>query len=113
MTEKRKHTLDKDKKVGALFMDLSKAFDTLNQILLLAKLNTYDFSFNAIKFVQSYLLEQFQRGSGISSYKIELRNRVTQNNVTLRVTNSKSKNKKLHFELLTQSRKMKSYTSSY
>ena len=35
------------------------------------------------------------------------------NYVTLRVTNSKSKNKNLHFELLTQSRKIKSYTSSY
>ena len=35
------------------------------------------------------------------------------NYVTLWVTNSKSKNKNLHFELLTQSRKMKSYTSSY
>ena len=42
-------------------MDLSKAFDTLNQNLLLAKLNAYEFSFNAIKFVQSYLSEQFQR----------------------------------------------------
>ena len=42
-------------------MDLSKAFDTLNQNLLLAKLNAYDFSFNAIKLVQSYLSEQFQR----------------------------------------------------
>ena len=34
---------------------------------------------------------------------LELRNRVTQNDVTLRVTNSKSKNKKFHFELLTRS----------
>ena len=31
----------------------------------------------------------------------------------LRVTNSKLKNKKLHFELLTRSWKIKSYTSSY
>ena len=72
---------------------------------------------------------------------LELRNRVTQNDVTLRVTNSKSKNKKLHFELvtrrlnfyfstlelltqrwktkklcselLTRGRKIKSFTSSY
>ena len=29
------------------------------------------------------------RGSEFSSYKIELRNRVTQNDVTLRVTDSK------------------------
>ena len=51
--------------------------------------------------------------SEFSSYEIELQNRVTQNDVTLRVTNSKSKNKKFHFELLTRSRKIKSYTSSY
>ena len=53
------------------------------------------------------------RGSEFSSYETELRNRVTQNDVTLQVTNSKSKNKNFHFELLTRSRKIKSYTSSY
>ena len=61
MIEKWKHALDKGKKVGTIFMDLSKAFDTLNHNLLLAKLNAYGFSFNAIKFVQSYLSERFQR----------------------------------------------------
>ena len=39
-------------------MDLS---DTLNHNLLLFKLNTYGFSFNAIKFIQSYLCERFQK----------------------------------------------------
>ena len=67
------------------------------------------------------------RGLEFSSYEIELRNPVTQNGVTLRVTNSKSKNKKLHFELLTRrfnfyfftfelltrSWKIKNYASSY
>ena len=61
MIRKWKHALDKGKKVGTIFMDLSKAFDTLNNNLLLAKLNEYDFSFNAIKFIQSYLSERFQR----------------------------------------------------
>ena len=60
MIEKWKHALDKGKKVGTIFMDLSKAFDTLNHNLLLAKLNAYCFSFNATKFVQSYLSERFQ-----------------------------------------------------
>ena len=32
---------------------------------------------------------QLYRGSEFSSYEIELRNRVTQNDVTLQVTNSK------------------------
>ena len=42
-------------------MDLSKAFDTLNHNLSLAKLNAYGFSFSAIKFIQSYLSQRFQR----------------------------------------------------
>ena len=46
---------------------------------------------------------KLKRGSEFLSYEIELRNRVTQNDVTFRVTNSKSKNKKFHFELLTRS----------
>ena len=58
--EKWKHALDKGKKVGAIFMDLNKAFDTLNHNLLLVKLNTYGFLFIAIEFIQSYLLERFQ-----------------------------------------------------
>ena len=50
MTEKWKHAVDKGKKV-----------DSLNHNLLLAKLNAFGFCFNAIAFVQSYLLERFQR----------------------------------------------------
>ena len=52
------NALDKDRKVATIFMDLSKAFDTLDHNLLLAKLNAHGFSFNAINLVQSYLLEQ-------------------------------------------------------
>ena len=61
MTEKWEHTLDKDKKVRTIFMDLCKAFDTVYHNLLLAKLNAYGFSFNAIKSIESYLLERFLR----------------------------------------------------
>ena len=61
MTERWKHALDKGKKVGTIFMDLSKALGTLNHNSLLAKLNTYGFSFNAIQFIQSCLSERFQR----------------------------------------------------
>ena len=96
--------------------------------------------------------QQLVWGSEFLSCEIELRNRVTQNDVTLwvtnskflkeissyqldfiknwiklrvtdskvsllffyfRVTNSQLKNKKLPFELLTQSLKINSYTSSY
>ena len=36
LIEKWKHTIYKGKKVGTIFMDLSKAFETLNHNLLLA-----------------------------------------------------------------------------
>ena len=55
MTEKWKDALDKGKKVGTIFMDLTKAFDALNHNLLLANLHAHDFSSNTMKFVQSYL----------------------------------------------------------
>ena len=45
---------DKGKNVATMFMDLSKAFDTL-------KLNASSVSFNAIKLIQSYLSGRFQR----------------------------------------------------
>ena len=61
MIEKWKHALDKGKKDGTIFMDLSEAFDTLNHNFLLAKLNAYGFSFSAVKLVQSHLSERFQR----------------------------------------------------
>ena len=55
------NALDKGRNVSIIFMDLSKAFDRFYHNLLLAKLNAYGFSFNAIKLDQSYLSELFQR----------------------------------------------------
>ena len=61
MIEKWKTILNKNLKVGALFMDLSKAFDALDHSLLLAKLSEYGFDNNSLSFARSYLTNRFQR----------------------------------------------------
>ena len=68
MLEKLKNTLDKGKHVGAVFMDLSKAFDTINHDLLIAKLETYGFSTNVLLFMLSYLKNISQRVNINSSF---------------------------------------------
>ena len=63
MLEKWKLVLDKRCNIGAMFMDLSKAFDMLNHELPLAKLNAYRFSENAIAYIKSYLSNRYQRAN--------------------------------------------------
>ena len=46
---------------GAILMDLSKAFDTLNHDLLIAKLHAYDFENGALRLIRSYLSNRWQR----------------------------------------------------
>ena len=60
--------LDEGNCVGASFMDLSKAFDYLNHQLLVAKLEAYGFSRNALTFIHSYLYKRKQRAKVNGSF---------------------------------------------
>ena len=59
--EKWKKSLDQKGYAGSILMDLSKAFDTLNHDLLLAKLNAYGFDKNALRMIKNYLSDRWQR----------------------------------------------------
>ena len=59
--ERWKFCLDKQGFAGALLMDLSKAFDTINHELLIAKLHAYGFSIDALEVLFSYLQYRWQR----------------------------------------------------
>ena len=56
-----KKAVDKGECVSALFLDLSKVFDTINHDLLLAKLKAYGFLPNALKLMHSYLNNRKQQ----------------------------------------------------
>ena len=61
MLEKWKKSYDKGGFGGAVLMDLSKAFDTINHDLLIAKLHAYGFDKSALKLIKSYLSNRWQR----------------------------------------------------
>ena len=61
MLEKWENTLDKTSFVCAMFMDLSKAFDTMNHDLLIAKLGAYGFQKDTLSFMKSYLTKRRPR----------------------------------------------------
>ena len=61
LIEKWKNIVDNQGYSGAVLMDLSKAFDTINHDLLLAKLHGYGFDKQSLRFVKSYLTERWHR----------------------------------------------------
>ena len=61
LIEKWKESLDKKGFAGAVLMDLSKAFDTINHELLIAKLHAYGFHKDSLKILLSYLSNRWQR----------------------------------------------------
>ena len=68
MIEKCRKFLDIGSHAGALFTDLSKAFDCIDHELLIAKLYAYGFDTDALKFIYSYFNGRKQRTKINSSY---------------------------------------------
>ena len=61
LIERWNFCLDKQGFASVLLMDLSKAFDTINHELLIAKLHAYGFSIDALEVLVSYLQDRWQR----------------------------------------------------
>ena len=59
--EKWKKIVDDGHIFGALFTDLSKAFDCVLQHFVIAKLEAYDFHIDASKLIHDYLSDRKQR----------------------------------------------------
>ncbi len=55
VVEQIKSSLDRGGVVGAVFLDIKKAFDTINHNVLLSKLSRFNFSTNTLTWMESYL----------------------------------------------------------
>ena len=70
LLEKCKNSVDKGKIFSALLTGFSKAFDSLNHELLIAKLNIYGFTLSVLKLIQNYLSNRKQRVRVNDSYSL-------------------------------------------
>ena len=68
MIEKRRRLVDRGSQAGALLTDISKAFDCIDQELLIAKLHGYGFDKSSLYFIHSYLKGRKQRTKTNPSY---------------------------------------------
>ena len=68
MIERLKKSRDNREYAACVLLDLSKAFDTINHELLIAKMFAYGFSLDALKIVHSYLSDRWHRTKIDGSY---------------------------------------------
>ena len=61
LLEKWRISIDKKGYGGAILLDLSKTFDSLNHELLVAKLHAYGFSYSSLELILPYLSNRWQR----------------------------------------------------
>ena len=83
ITEKIRSALDSGKVACGIFIDLQKAFDTVNHDILLKKMNHYGFRGKINEWVRSYLCERNQKVTinGISSESRVIHHGVPQGSV--------------------------------
>ena len=75
MIERWKNAWDKGNIAAGLLMDLSKAFDTINHKLLIAKLHAYGFDIASLEIMYDYFGDRWQRtkiNSSFSSWSLIL-----------------------------------------
>ena len=74
LIEKWKKGVDNGGVFGALFIDLSKAFDCLSHEFLIAKLDTYGIDKKALKLINSYFSnrkQKFLQGSILGRFIVQ------------------------------------------
>lgn len=83
LIEQLYNNIDKKLKTGGLFIDVRKAFDSVNHTILLCKLNEIGFRGNCLSLLKSYLTnrKQFINMNGINSDDIQLKCGVPQGSI--------------------------------
>lgn len=83
LTKKIYSSIDKKKKCLAIFLDLRKAFDTVNHNLLITKINQLGFKKDTLKLLSNYLKDRTQKTKIGNNYSSEskIKNGVPQGTV--------------------------------